>query len=290
MSWDGETVTVSFVEKGQLGKTFIYSRFLKIAGAVELILPITITRQEKDEVLRKVKQQFKDYLEQLEPEANIEIEKFVKSALSVESVLDVKWKLADFQVLELENDRDRLDVDKAEIRVEPFEKTQLSNDFAIDSDINTVAIAITQLHLRLNSTGLLPKTINTEQLKTAITATLTSLFTPALTQQLPSLDVGENLDYDRLRTNLVSFIRDRANKLSLATLQTFISGDNSAQLIDITRTFLRSAEYTLDTLELTARETPFTEDIPIRIVERAQLQALNLSGDNLQIFVEMTRG
>lgn len=292
MSFEGETVTVSFVEKGQLGKTFIYSRFLTITGAIKLTLPITITRQEKDKVLTQVRQQLRDYLEQLEPEENINIKKFVDRARSIESVLDVGWKLVDFQVLDLENARDRIDVDKAEIRVEPFEKTQLAADFAIDSDVNPVPIAITKLHLRVNTTGLLPEKIDAEQLRTAMTATLTSLFTPAFTQQLPSSDVGENLDYTQLQTNLLSIIRDRANNLSRATLQTFLPPtENTEQLLDLTRTFLQGSDYTLDTLELTARERLFTnEDIPIRIVERAQLQALNLSEDNLQIIVEITGG
>jgi len=247
---------------------------------------------EKQTVLTKVRQELSDYLEQLKPEENIEIEKFVNRALDVESVLDVNWKLGDFQVLDLENARDRLDVQKKEIRVEPFEKTQLAADFAIDSDVQVVPIAISKLKLRLNTTGLPPENINPEQLKTAMKETLTSLFTPSFTQQLPSLNLGENLDYEQLRTNLLSLIRDRANNLSLATLQTLIpDGDNKAQLIDVTRIFLRGADYTLDTLELTARESIFTQqDIPMRIMERAQLEPLNLSGDNLQIIVEITGG
>lgn len=291
MSFDGETVEVSFVEKGKLGKTFIYSRFLTISGAIKLTLPITITRMEKDKVLTQVRSELIDYLEQLKPEANIEIEKFVNRALSIESVLAVNWKSLDFKVLDLENARDRLDLDRDEIRVEPFEKTRLAPDFAIDSDVKPVPIALSKLRLRLNTTGLPPENVNLDQLKTAMRATLTSLFTPAFTQQLPSLDVGEDLDYERLRTNLLSLIRDRANNLSLATLQTFIPpGENGAQLIDVTRIFLRGADYNLDTLELTAAESVFTHDIPIRIIERAQLQSLNLSGDNLQIIVEITGG
>jgi len=292
MSFDGQTVEVSFVEKGKLGKTFIFSNFLRISGAIKLILPLTITALEKQTVLTKVRQELSDYLEQLKPEENIEIEKFVNRALDVESVLDVNWKLGDFQVLDLENARDRLDVQKKEIRVEPFEKTQLAADFAIDSDVQVVPIAISKLKLRLNTTGLPPENINPEQLKTAMKETLTSLFTPSFTQQLPSLNLGENLDYEQLRTNLLSLIRDRANNLSLATLQTLIpDGDNKAQLIDVTRIFLRGADYTLDTLELTARESIFTQqDIPMRIMERAQLEPLNLSGDNLQIIVEITGG
>ncbi|XZO04308.1 MAG: baseplate J/gp47 family protein [Microcoleus sp.] len=292
MSFDGKTVEVSFVEKGKLGKTFIFSHFLRISGAIKLILPLTITALEKQTVLTKVRQELSDYLEQLKPEENIEIDKFVNRALDVESVLDVNWKLGDFQVLDLENARDRLDVQKKEIRVEPFEKTQLAADFAIDSDVQVVPIAISKLKLRLNTTGLPPENINPEQLKTAMKETLTSLFTAGFTQQLPSLNLGENLDYEQLRTNLLSLIRDRANNLSLATLQTLIpDGDNKAQLIDVTRIFLRGADYTLDTLELTARESIFTQqDIPMRIMERAQLQSLNLSGDNLQIIVEITGG
>lgn len=291
IKFDGETVPVSFVEKAQLGKTFIYSRFLTITGAVKLTLPITITRQDKDKVITRVRQTFKDYLEQLKPEENIKIEKFVEQARKVLSVLDVDWKLADFQILDIENARDRIDIDKEEIRVEPFEKPQLADDFAIDSDINPVPVAITKLHLRLNSTGLPPENINIEELKTAMTEALRSLFTPAFTQQLPTLDVGVNLDYNQLRIHLLSLIRARANNIPLATLQTLIpAGENSARLIDFTRIFLRGADYILDTLELTARETIFTQDIPIRIVERAQLQSLNLSGDNLQILVEITGG
>lgn len=291
MSFDGETVEVSFVEKGKLGKTFIYSRFLTINGAIKLTLPITITRREKNEVLGKVKKELIDYLEQLKPEANIKIENFVDRALSVESVLAVNWKFLDFKVLDLENARDRLDLALDEIRVEPFEKTRLAADFAIDSDVQVVPIALSKLHLRLNTTGMPPENLNLEQLKTVMRATLTSLFTPAFTQQLPSLDVGEDLDYEGLQTNLLSLIRDRANNLSLATLQTFIPpGENRAQLIDVTRIFLRGADYNLDTLELTVAESVFTHDIPIRIIERAQLQSLNLSGDNLQIIVEITGG
>ncbi|MEG3839839.1 baseplate J/gp47 family protein [Microcoleus sp. herbarium14] len=289
ISLDRQNVTVSFVEKGQLGKAFIYSRFLTITGAIQLTLPATITREEKDKVLIRAKQQAIDYLEELEPEENIKIEGMIDRVRKIDSVLDVNWKASDFEVLNLENARDRLDVEKGEIRVEPFEKVQLAPDFAIDNDVKLVEISITKLHLRLNATGLLPGNIQSNDLKAAMTATLTSLFTPTLTQQLPSLDVGEDINYEQLRTNFQSLIRDRANNLSLATLQTLItSGDNNTQLIDVTRIFMRGAEYNLDIFELTAPESILTQDFPIRMVERAQLQPLNISGENLQIIVEIT--
>ncbi|MDF0551815.1 baseplate J/gp47 family protein [Kamptonema sp. UHCC 0994] len=291
MSFNREEVTVSFVEKGQLGKVFIYSSFLTITGAIKLTLPAAITREDKDKVLIRVRQQVVDYLDRLEEEENIKIEQIINQVRKVDSVLDVNWKVSDFQVLNLENARDRLDIDKAEIRVEPFEKTQLAPDFAIDSDVKLVEISISKLHLRLNATGLLPENIKSDDLKAAMTTTLTSLFTPTLTEKLLSLDTGEDINYEQLRTNFQSLIRDRANNISLATLQTLItSGDNKTQLIDVTRIFLRGAEYNLDILELKVEETTFTQDMPIRIVERAQLQPLNISGENLQIIVEIIGG
>ncbi|OLT60051.1 baseplate J/gp47 family protein [Moorena bouillonii] len=135
--FDGETVKVTFVEQAQLSSVFLYERLLTITGALKLILPVTVTQQEKQHIYQKVREQVSAYFEQLQPEENIQIEQLVKQAKTVESVLDINWKLEDFRFINGEDAEDIIDRDQKQIQVNKFEKTQLgdADKFIITSDI-----------------------------------------------------------------------------------------------------------------------------------------------------------
>ncbi|NER86571.1 MULTISPECIES: baseplate J/gp47 family protein [unclassified Moorena] len=287
--FDGETVNVTFVEQAQLSSVFLYERLLTITGALKLILPVTVTQQEKQQIYQQVREQVSAYLEQLQPEENIQLEQLVKQAKTVESVLDINWKLEDFRFLNGEDNEDRIDPDKSQIQVKKFEKTQLDSQFVIDSDIQVVDVAIATLNLRLTPAVAVPETVDPAQLKSVMEAAVRSILTPSLLQQLPKLAVGENLDYDQLQTLLLLQIRTKAGNFDQETLQSFISNGQVSEaiqekLMEALRSFLRDSNYRIDQLELTAKGSSYHDNIPIAIVERAEIQLQESS--SLSIVIE----
>ncbi|NEP36179.1 baseplate J/gp47 family protein, partial [Moorena sp. SIO3B2] len=159
-----DTVNVTFVEQAQLSSVFLYERLLTITGALKLILPVTVTQQEKQQIYQQVREQVSAYLEQLQPEENIQLEQLVEQAKTVESVLDINWKLEDFHVLDEDNNaKDIIDQEQSQIQVNKFEKTQLAdadNKFIITSDIQVVDVAIATLNLRLTPAVAVPETVD----------------------------------------------------------------------------------------------------------------------------------
>ncbi|EGJ32632.1 MULTISPECIES: baseplate J/gp47 family protein [Moorena] len=287
--FDGETVNVTFVEQAQLSSVFLYERLLTITGALKLILPVTVTQQEKQQIYQQVREQVSAYLEQLQPEENIKLEQLVEQAKTVESVLDINWKLEDFKVLDEDNNaKDIIDQEQSQIQVNKFEKTQLDSQFVIDSDIQVVDVAIATLNLRLTPAVAVPETVDHAKLKSAMEAAVKSILTPSL-QQLPKLAVGDNLDYDQLKTLLLVQIRTKAGNFDQETLQSFISNGQASQqnqkhLMEALRSFLRDSNYRIDGLELTAKGSSYQQDIPIAIVERAEIQLQESS--SLSIVIE----
>ncbi|NEQ10770.1 MAG: hypothetical protein F6K37_34090 [Moorea sp. SIO4E2] len=288
-----DTVNVTFVEQAQLSSVFLYERLLTITGALKLILPVTVTQQEKQQIYDKVREQVSAYLEQLQPEENIQLEQLVEQAKTVESVLDINWKLEDFHVLDEDNNaKDIIDQEQSQIQVNKFEKTQLAdadNKFIITSDIQVVDVAIATLNLRLTPAVAVPETVDPAQLKSFMAAAVRSILTAALLQQLPKLAVGDNLDYDQLKTLLLVQIRTKAGNLDQETLQSFISNgqvseQNQEKFMEALRSFLGDSNYTIDQLELTAKGSSYQQDIPIAIVERAEIQLQESS--SLSIVIE----
>ncbi|NEP37724.1 hypothetical protein, partial [Moorena sp. SIO3B2] len=169
--------------------------------------------------------------------------------------------------------------------------TQLAdadNKFIITSDIQVVDVAIATLNLRLTPAVAVPETVDPEQLKSVMEAAVRSILTPSL-QQLPKLAVGDNLDYDQLKTLLLVQIRTKAGNLDQKTLQNFISNgqvseQNQEKFMEALRSFLGDSNYTIDQLELTAKGSSYQQDIPIAIVERAEIQLQESS--SLSIVIE----
>ncbi|NEQ12382.1 MAG: hypothetical protein F6K44_00070 [Moorea sp. SIO3E2] len=134
-----------------------------------------------------------------------------------------------------------------------------------------------------------PETVDPAQLKSVMEAAVRSILTPSLLQQLPKLAVGENLDYDQLQTLLLLQIRTKAGNFDQETLQSFISNGQVSEaiqekLMEALRSFLRDSNYRIDQLELTAKGSSYHDNIPIAIVERAEIQLQESS--SLSIVIE----
>ncbi|NEO11419.1 MULTISPECIES: hypothetical protein [unclassified Moorena] len=132
------------------------------------------------------------------------------------------------------------------------------------------------MNLRLTPAVAVPETVAPAQLKSAMKAAVTSIVTPSL-EQLPKLAVGENLDYNQLKTLLLVDIRTKAGNLAKEILKIFISNgqvskENQEKLMEALRSFLGDSSYTIDQLELRAKGSSYQDNIPIAIVERAEIQ------------------
>ena len=225
--FDGETVEVSFVEQAHLDQEnlFIYDKFLEITGALKLTLPLTATEREKQTLRDQVQHQIEDYLEGLSPEENVEIEQLAQIAIGVEQVLDVAWQPEDFHLhLTQDEDSQAVDdrIDGTVIKVERFEKTRLATDFVIVSDIQTVAVTITALTLRLDITGQLPANIAISQLQVMMREAIQNTLTGPIHQTLPKLAVGQSLDYEQLKANFQSAISEAVQALSREAIQALV--------------------------------------------------------------------
>jgi uncharacterized phage protein gp47/JayE len=87
--FNGKNIDISFVEKAQVGKLFIYHNILEITGAFQLILPATSQLKDKQEIYQAVRNKLTEYLATLQPEEKVNIENLVTAAKSVDKVLDV---------------------------------------------------------------------------------------------------------------------------------------------------------------------------------------------------------
>ncbi|NEP31134.1 hypothetical protein [Moorena sp. SIO3B2] len=121
-------------------------------------------------------------------------------------------------------------------------------------------------------------------------AAVKSILTAALLQQLPKLAVGENLDYNQLKTFLLLEIRTKVRNLAQETLKGFIPADSQAseqnqeKFMEALRSFLGDSNYRIDGLELTAKGSSYQQDIPIAIAQRAEIQLQESS--SLSIVIE----
>jgi uncharacterized phage protein gp47/JayE len=278
--FNGQSFEVSFVEKAQASDIFIYDNTLEITGAFQLTLPVTVKGEEKREIYKAVRSKIEDYLETLKPEEKIKIDKLVKIAKSVNQVLEVIWKVDDFQVgLENQIIQDRIDKDKKEIRVEKFEKPQLAANFAINSDIQQVDIAINAVTFKLDFIAPVPQDINKDQLQEVMKKAIANIFDDtSLYQNLPKFPVGQNLDYAQFKISLLVLVRDKVSQLTRDSIKNFIdaTAEKVEQVADSAINFFRSADYSIDKLELKSSNLALpTGDILIRSIERAQISPIS---------------
>lgn len=297
LPFDGETVSVSLVEVAQLGTVFLYDQPLQITGALKVTLPVTLTRPEKEQIYQQVRRAVATYLDQRQPEENIPLADLVAVAKDVEQVLDVGWKLADFQVLGVAEAADRIDPDREEIRVEQFEKPQLAADFVIDSDVQAIPVKLVALSLRLFVTGLVPPGLELEPLEASLMAAVRHGFDNQFHQKLPQLPIGQPLDYEQFKTSVQILMREQVNGLSQTTLRNLmtpaaalanLTSDEQQERVNLARSLLRGAEYTIDELTLASGDQTFTADIPMRIMERVEMATITTEvRDAIAITVEL---
>lgn len=278
LPFDGEVIDISFVEKAQVGDLFIYNKILAITGAFKLTLPATLQFTEKQEIYNKVKSELAEYLANLYPEEKVQIEKLVAVAKSVDKVLDVTWKIDDFQVQldnQIQNDR----IDNQEIRVDKLEKSQLADTFAINSDIVGINIEITAITFKLNIIGAVFGEINQDKVKQLMQQAIANIFDgTSLTQNLPKLSVGENLDYAQLKVNLLVLIRERVRLITRQNILALMNNEDTEKekLADLTLQYLRDSDYSIIQLDLESQNLTLpARNILIRSLERAQISPIS---------------
>jgi uncharacterized phage protein gp47/JayE len=287
IKFDGEVIDISFVKKVVFGDLFIY-KILAITGAFKLTLPTTAQLTEKQEIYKKVRSELAEYLVNLHPEENVKIEKLVAVAKSVDKVLDVSWKIDDFQVQldnQIQNDR----IDNQEIRIDKLEKPQLADTFAINSDIVVVNIEITAITFQLNIIGAVFGEINQDKVKHLMQQAIANIFDDtSLTQKLPKLSVGENLDYAQLKVNLLVLIREAVRLITRQNILALMNNEDTEKerIADLTLQYLRDSDYSIIQLNLQSQNLTLpTGDILIRILERAQM--LPISKDKVTVQIEI---
>ena len=286
--FNGENFPVSFVEQLQLGNIFIYDKILEIRGAFQLTLPPEATGEQKQDIQGKVRSELDAYLESLKPEENVNIKELEQKAKTVDSVLGIEWKLDDFQ-LRLDGQEVTGRIDNNQIRVDKFEKAKLAEDFVIASDIQPVAIKIAALTLRLDVTGQLPQDREErEKLNTAMKEAVKGIFGRQFDEQLRLFLVEQNLNYEQFKANVPIIINNLVRDLSRERIQEIISEkEEIPQLADLTKNLLRSANYTIEKLELERNNQKLLpgQDISIRLVEQVKLQPI--SKETIEIKIEM---
>lgn len=288
LPFNGEVIDISFVEKAQVGDLFIYNKVLAITGAFKLTLPATLQFTEKQEIYNNVRSELAEYLANLYPEEKVQIEKLVAVAKSVDKVLYVTWKIDDFQVQldnQIQNDR----IDNQEIRVDKLEKSQLADTFAINSDIVGINIEITAITFKLNIIGAVFGEINQDQVKQLMQQAIANIFDDtSLTQNLPKLSVGENLDYAKLKVNLLVLIREAVRLITRQNIVALMNNEDTEKerIADLTLQYLRDSDYSIIQLNLQSQNLTLpTGDILIRILERAQM--LPISKDKVTVQIEI---
>ncbi|MEH2291336.1 baseplate J/gp47 family protein [Nostoc sp.] len=291
LPFNGDVIDISFVEKAEVGNLFIYNKILEITGAFKLTLPPTL--KEKQEIYKTVRTKLEEYLANLQPEEKVQIERLVGVAKSVDKVLDVTWKIDDFQVqLDKKIEIDR--IDNQEIRVDKLEKPRLADAFAIDSDIVVVNVEVTAMTLKLSIIGAVFQDINKDKLKQLMQQAIANIFNDSNpTQNLPKLSVGENLDYAQVKVNLLVLIRDRVRPITTQNIVDLITEQittaDKQKLADLTIQYLRNSDYNIAKLNLQSPNITLpTGDILIRSLERAQILPISKNKVTVEIDIPPT--
>ncbi|NER04909.1 MAG: hypothetical protein F6K17_21050, partial [Okeania sp. SIO3C4] len=288
--FDGETIEISFVEKATLGLVFIYENIIEVNGAIQLILPVTTKDAEKTEIYQKVRQKITEYLESLQPEEDVEVEKLVEQANTFAEVLKVEYKTEDFA--------------GERIEVNQFEKAQLSDGFLISSDISPVKITITGLTLTSETNVVIDDDLSAlesdsgklkDWIKESMNIIYQSFFNERINQQLPKFAAGQILEYEELKNSLKILLIEFINSLPISKIeellkqQTFEGNDQikiqetiNSNYLQGVQDSLRSSNYIMNDLELQKGEdNTIKSDIPISILEQAVIQPLKLGEDKL---------
>lgn len=293
LPFNGDVIDISFVEKAEVGNLFIYNKILEITGAFKLTLPPTYQLKEKQEIYKTVRTKLEGYLANLQPEEKVKIAELVRFAKSVDNVLDVTWKIDDFQVqLDKKIETDR--IDNQEIRVDKLEKPRLADAFAINSDIVVVNVEVTAITLKLSIIGAVFEDINKDKLKQLMHQAIANIFNDSnLTQNLPQLSVGQNLDYAQIKVNLLVLIRAQVRLITAQNIVDFlitekITTADKQKLADLTIQYLRNSDYNIAKLNLQSPNITLpTGDILIRSLERAQILPIFKNKDKDKVTVEI---
>ena len=123
-----------------------YARVLEISGGIQLILPPQMLESAQNVLIKGARENLKNYLAQLLPEADIEIPKLIEPIQAMDGVDGVIYEPKDFLA---NGTHDRLDERQQSIRVEQYEKPQLAEGFEITTKSEVVTITLTRLKLIL---------------------------------------------------------------------------------------------------------------------------------------------
>lgn len=310
-TFDGETIDVSFVEKVVIGQVFLYEHILEIKGAVLLTFPVTITQKEKGHIYEQVRQKISQYLDDLQPEENVDINTLMQQVKTVNQVIKIKWRAEDFEAENITI------MNEKEIKINQFYKAKLSDSFMINSDIIPVNINITSLGLivSINSANFLSSSsLNIEEItlknltKESLTIIYKDLLQSSVAQKSSELKTGQSLNYEQFKNSLRIDIINVINNISSSNIDKILLSKQSESLtknslieqledkdskindnyLKVIRQSLINANYTINNIILRKEkeQKDFTEDISMSIVEQAIIQPMKLTDEQLTIDIE----
>jgi hypothetical protein len=284
VSFDGNEVTISLLERAELGEILLYKTNLEITGALQLIVPLSTTEKQQQALQTQVRERLQAYLEWLKPEESINLKQFGNLARSVHPVLDGVWKEGDFSVRHTGATKPLADrIKDGIIRVAAFEKPTLATGggFVVATTIQPVEVLVDPAW-QVRITGLIPAHIDRPLLKAALSRVLrfsVEKISTEIPQPRAAQSVSHTLLKDRVLPELLrrgvaalssSTIRevfrsttDLTTDLSLSSLE----DATAAELADLVNTLLQTAQYRVLGLSLNDNG----RDILVRIVERANL-------------------
>lgn len=193
-----DQIDVSFAEKAQIDENlFAYRQILKLIGAIKFISANNVTEVEKERLQTEFNNRIVAYLDKLKPEEDIDLIKLRQEAQGEEPNLTVmELNPDDFRVVLEEQEERRIQQNK--IAVKEFEKIELAH-FCITSGIESVAVTITQLSLKLEVPNPLPQGFKQDVAIAAIKEAVLKAI-----HDFPIPEPGKNLSYTSLKQAILT--------------------------------------------------------------------------------------
>ena len=142
-------IYVSFLEQPQVDEEnlFVYSKILKLIGAVKFTPIEPVTTQEQESYQNQIEKHINTYLNNLKPQESINLKDLRTVIQQNESNLIInEFDQNDFRIIVGENQEQN--IENNQITVGEFEKVQLGH-ICITNDVENISVEVTQLQLKV---------------------------------------------------------------------------------------------------------------------------------------------
>ena len=144
-----EQIDVSYLEQARVDEDnlFVYSKILKLIGAIKFTTIEPATTGDKKLYQNKIKEHINTYLNNLKSQESIELKDLKNAIQQNESNLTIKeFDSNDFRIIVGENQSQNVENDQ--ITVREFEKVQLGH-ICITNDVEKIYVEVTELELQV---------------------------------------------------------------------------------------------------------------------------------------------